>query len=62
MSAQSREVLVAGIGMVPFLKPSAGATYDELGRAAIQLARADAGILWGAQPAAPTMVRPMGGS
>ncbi len=44
MSAQSREVLVAGVGMVPFLKPSAGATYDELGRAAIQLALADAGI------------------
>lgn len=44
MPAQSREVLVAGIGMVPFLKPSARATYDELGRAAIQLSLADAGI------------------
>lgn len=44
MSANSREVLVAGVGMVPFVKPSAGATYDDLGRAAIRLALADAGI------------------
>lgn len=44
MFANSREVLVAGVGMVPFLKPSAGATYDDLGRAAIQQALADSGI------------------
>ena len=44
MSANSREVLVAGVGMVPFVKPSAGATYDDLGRAAIQLALADSRI------------------
>jgi acetyl-CoA acetyltransferase len=46
MSAHSREVLVAGVGMVPFLKPSAGATYDDLGLAAIQLALRDAGITY----------------
>ncbi|MDK2759447.1 lipid-transfer protein [Blastomonas fulva] len=44
MLDNAREVLVAGVGMVPFTKPSAGATYDELGRAAIQLALADSGI------------------
>lgn len=44
MSQNSREVLVAGVGMVPFTKPSGGATYDEMGRAAVQLALADAGI------------------
>ncbi len=44
MSEAMREVLVAGVGMVPFTKPSAGATYDEMGRAAVQLALADAGI------------------
>lgn len=44
MLDNAREVLVAGVGMVPFTKPSAGATYDELGRAAIHLALADAGI------------------
>lgn len=44
MSNSMREVLVAGVGMVPFSKPSAGATYDELGRSAIQLALADATI------------------
>jgi sterol carrier protein 2 len=44
MSAYPCEVLVAGVGMVPFVKPSAGATYDDLGRAAIALALADAGI------------------
>ena len=44
MSNATREVLVAGVGMVPFSKPSAGATYDELGRTAIQLTLADASI------------------
>lgn len=44
MTDAIREVLVAGVGMVPFTKPSAGATYDDLGRAAIQLALADATI------------------
>lgn len=44
MLDNAREVLVAGVGMVPFTKPSSGATYDELGRAAIQLALADSGI------------------
>lgn len=44
MSGHMREVLVAGVGMIPFTKPSAGATYDEMGAAAIQLALKDAGI------------------
>jgi sterol carrier protein 2 len=44
MTDTIREVLVAGVGMVPFTKPSAGSTYDDLGRAAIQLALADASI------------------
>jgi sterol carrier protein 2 len=44
MSEATREVLVAGVGMVPFTKPSAGATYDEMGRAAVRLALVDAGI------------------
>lgn len=46
MSANSREVLVAGVGMVPFVKPSAGATYDDLGLTAIQLALSDAGVTY----------------
>lgn len=46
MVAYPREVLVAGVGMVPFLKPSAGATYDDLGLGAIQLALSDAGITY----------------
>ncbi len=44
MSNASRDVLVAGVGMIPFTKPSAGETYDEMGRNAILLALADAAI------------------
>ncbi|MFV3126881.1 lipid-transfer protein [Niveispirillum sp. KHB5.9] len=43
MSA-TREVLVAGVGMVPFAKPGKSPPYDEMGAAAIGLALADAGI------------------
>lgn len=39
---QQREVLVAGVGMVPFAKPTAGAPYDEMGGEAIRLALQDA--------------------
>jgi len=39
-----RKVLVAGVGMIPFTKPGAGAPYDEMGAAAGRLALADAGI------------------
>ena len=39
-----REVLVAGVGMVPFRKPSESAPYDVMGANAINLALGDAGI------------------
>ena len=44
MAKMDREVLVAGVGMVPFAKPSQSAPYDEMGADAIRLALADAGI------------------
>ncbi|AKE88212.1 lipid-transfer protein [Rhodococcus aetherivorans] len=37
-------VLIAGVGMVPFTKPSAGAKYDEIGAAAAAAALEDAGL------------------
>jgi sterol carrier protein 2 len=37
-------VVVAGVGMVPFAKPGASATYDEMGATASRMALADAGI------------------
>lgn len=40
----SRNVYVVGVGMVPFVKPSAGASYLTLGAAAIQEALKDAGV------------------
>ena len=42
----AREVLVAGVGMIPFTKPGAGATYDVMGAEAIRLALADAGLAY----------------
>ena len=39
-------VTVAGVGMVPFTKPSAGARYEQLGADAARAALADAGIDW----------------
>jgi acetyl-CoA acetyltransferase len=42
----SSRVLVAGVGMVPFTKPSAGAMYDDLGAAAAQAALDDAGLAY----------------
>jgi sterol carrier protein 2 len=44
MTALQREVLIAGVGMVPFTKPSAGASYDVMGEEAIRLALSDSGI------------------
>ena len=41
---QQRETLVAGVGMVPFAKPGASPSYDEMGSEAIRLALDDAGI------------------
>jgi acetyl-CoA acetyltransferase len=43
-SPMQRNVLVAGVGMIPFTKPGASATYDLMGRAATQAALADAGL------------------
>lgn len=40
----SRTVTIAGVGMVPFSKPSAGARYEEMAGGAINSALADAGI------------------
>ncbi|WP_432167044.1 lipid-transfer protein [Streptomyces sp. bgisy031] len=42
-----RRVLVAGVGMVPFAKPSAGRTYDEMGAGAVAAVLADAGLPYG---------------
>ena len=44
MAGLNREVLVAGVGMIPFAKPGQSAPYDEMGAEAIRLALADAGI------------------
>jgi len=44
MSKMQRDVLVAGVGMVPFSKPSARESYDDMGEQAIRSALADAGI------------------
>jgi sterol carrier protein 2 len=44
MNRRAFEVLVAGVGMVPFAKPSQGMSYDDLGSAAVRLALEDAGI------------------
>lgn len=41
------QVLVAGVGMIPFAKPGNSAPYDEMGAAAGQLALQDAGIDYG---------------
>jgi len=40
----SGKVYVAGVGMVPFAKPGASASYDAMGASAARLALADAGI------------------
>ena len=44
MPRPTREVLVAGVGMIPFTKPGQSAAYDDMGSEAIRLALADAGI------------------
>lgn len=44
MSANGNEVLVAGVGMIPFTKPGQGASYDEMGAEAAQRALADCGL------------------
>lgn len=47
MSSPDRDVLIAGVGMVPFVKPGQGASYDLMGSDAIRLALQDAGIDYG---------------
>ncbi|HJV87439.1 MAG TPA: lipid-transfer protein [Noviherbaspirillum sp.] len=42
----SRKVYVAGVGMIPFAKPGASASYDQMGAAAGRLALQDAGIAY----------------
>ncbi len=44
MRGSTREVLVAGVGMIPFTRPGRNAPYDEMGSAAIRLALEDGGI------------------
>jgi sterol carrier protein 2 len=46
MAKLQREVLVAGVGMVPFTKPSANLAYDDIGERAIRLALDDAQIAY----------------
>ena len=40
----ANRVVVAGVGMLPFVKPGASASYDEMGAEAARLALKDAGI------------------
>ena len=40
----TNDVRVAGVGMVPFLKPSQGGRYEEMGARAVRAALADSGI------------------
>ncbi|SFI00241.1 Acetyl-CoA acetyltransferase [Collimonas sp. OK307] len=40
----TQQILVAGVGMVPFMKPGASGSYIDMGAQAIRLALADAGI------------------
>ena len=42
----SSKVVVAGVGMTPFVKPTESAAYPELGAEAIRMALADAGIAY----------------
>ncbi len=44
MVANRNDVLVAGVGMVPFRKPSENVPYDEMGAETVQLALADADL------------------
>jgi acetyl-CoA acetyltransferase len=46
--AGAREVLVAGVGMIPFSKPGQSAPYDEMGAEAIGRALKDGGVSYDA--------------
>jgi len=43
----SRNVFIAGVGMIPFTKPGASAPYDEMAAQAVRQALADAGMEYG---------------
>src|SRR5262245_25820443 len=40
----TRKTVVAGVGMIPFTKPGASLTYEQMGAEAVRLALADAGV------------------
>src|ERR1700734_504769 len=40
----SRDVVIAGVGMIPFTKPGAGETYPKMASAATRAALLDAGV------------------
>lgn len=44
MSGSPNDVLVAGVGMIPFTKPGQSASYDMMGAEAVTLALADCGL------------------
>lgn len=43
----SRDVFVAGVGMIPFAKPGKSDPYFQMGSSATSLALADAGLAYG---------------
>ena len=47
MNSHAQDVVIAGVGMTPFVKPSASPAYDHLGGEALRMALADAGIDYG---------------
>jgi sterol carrier protein 2 len=44
--SMTRKTVVAGIGMIPFMKPGASKTYEQMGAEAARLALADAGVAY----------------
>lgn len=42
--SRKEQVVVAGVGMIPFVKPGASASYDVMGATAIEAALTDAGL------------------
>ena len=46
MAGMAREVLVAGVGMIPFSKPGQSAPYDEMGADTIKLALKDGNVAY----------------
>src|SRR4029453_2434078 len=44
--SMQRKVLVAGVGLIPFVKPGASETYDVMGAGATAAALSDAGVAY----------------